>query len=38
MSEKWIEMTEEPETVTKTNHENLSRTICSDDHCEIHQS
>ena len=38
MSEKWIEMTEEPETVTKINHENLSWTTCSDDQCKIHRS
>ena len=38
MSEKWIEMTEEPETVTKINHENLSWTTCSDDQCWIHKS
>ena len=31
MSEKWIEMTEEPETITKINHENLSWTACSND-------
>ena len=38
MSEKWIEMTEEPETTTKINHENLSWTACSDDQCKIHRS
>ena len=38
MSEKWIEMTEKPETVTKINHENLSWTTCSDDQCKIHRS
>ena len=38
MSEKWIEMTEEPETATKINHENLSWTTCSDDQCGIHRS
>ena len=38
MSEKWIEMTEESETVTKINHENLSWTTCSDDQCKIHRS
>ena len=38
MSEKWIEMTEEPETVTKINHEILSWTTCSDDQCGIHRS
>ena len=27
MSEKWIEMTEEPETTIKINHENLSWTV-----------
>ena len=37
MSEKWIEMTENPETVTKTNHENLSWTICNDDQYGIHR-
>ena len=38
MSEKWIEMTEEPETATKIDHENLSWTACSDDQCKIHRS
>ena len=38
MSEKWIEMTENPETATKINHENLSWTTCSDDQCKIHRS
>ena len=38
MSEKWIEMTEEPETATKINHGNLSWTACSDDQCKIHRS
>ena len=38
MSEKWIEMTEKPETVTKINYENLSWTICNDDQCGIHRS
>ena len=38
MSEKWIEMTEEPETAIKINHENLSWTTYSDDQCRIHQS
>ena len=38
MSEKWIKMTEEPETVKKINHENLSWTTCSDDQCKIHRS
>ena len=31
VSEKWIEMIEEPETVTGINHENLSWTTCSND-------
>ena len=31
-------MTEEPETATKINHENLSWTACSDDQCWIHKS
>ena len=35
---KWIEMTEEPETTIKINHENLSWTTCSDDQCVIHRS
>ena len=38
MSEKWIEMIEEPETTTKIDHENLSWTACSDDQCWIHRS
>ena len=38
MSGKWIEMTEEPETATKNNHENLSWTTCSNDQCGIHRS
>ena len=38
MSEKWIEMTEKPETATKINHENISWTTCSDDQCGIHRS
>ena len=38
MSEKWIEMIEEPETTTGINHENLSWTACSDDQCWIHRS
>ena len=38
MSEKWIEIIEEPETATKINHENLSWTIYSDDQCGIHRS
>ena len=38
MSEKWIGMTEEPETATRINHENLSWTTCSDDQCKIHRS
>ena len=38
MSEKSIEMTEEPETATGINHENLSWTTCSDDQCRIHRS
>ena len=37
MSEKWIEMTEEPETATKINHENLSWTTCNDDQYGIHR-
>ena len=36
VSEKWIEINEEPETVTKINHENLSWTTCIDDRCKIH--
>ena len=38
MSEKWIEMIENPETIIKINHENLSWTTCSDDQCKIHRS
>ena len=38
MSEKWIEMIEEPETATKINHENLLWTTYSDDQCGIHRS
>ena len=38
VSEKWIGMTEEPETTTKINYENLSWTACSDDQCGIHRS
>ena len=38
MSEEWIEVTEEPETVTEINHENLSWTTCSNDQCEVHKS
>ena len=38
VSEKWIEMTEKPETVTGINHENLSWTACRDDQCWIHRS
>ena len=38
MSEKWIEMIEEPETTTGINHENLSWTACSDDQCWIYRS
>ena len=38
VSEKWIEMIEEPETATKIDHENLSWTACSDDQCWIHRS
>ena len=38
MSEKWFEMTEEPETITEINYENLSWTIYSDDQCGIHRS
>ena len=38
MSEKWIEIIEKPETVTKINHENLSWTTCNDDQCGIHRS
>ena len=38
MSEKWIEMIEEPETTTGINHENLSWTTCSNDQCGIHRS
>ena len=38
VSEKWIEMIEEPETTTKINHENLLWTICSDDQCWVHRS
>ena len=38
MSEKWIEMTEEPETAIKINHENLSWTACSNDQCGLHRS
>ena len=38
MSEKWIEMIEEPETTTGINHENLSWTTCSNDQCSIHRS
>ena len=38
MSEEWIEMTEEPETITGINHENLSWTACSNDQCGIHRS
>ena len=37
VSEKWIEMIENPETATKINHENLSWTTCSDDQCKIHR-
>ena len=37
MSQKWIEMTEEPETATKINHENLSWTTCNDDQCKIYR-
>ena len=38
MSEKWIEMIEEPETTTGINHENLSWTTCSNDQCGIYRS
>ena len=38
MSEKWIEITEEPETGTRINHENLSWTTCIDDQCKIYRS
>ena len=38
MSEKWIEMTEKPETAIKVNHENLSWTTCSDDRCGLQRS
>ena len=38
MSEEWIEMTEEPETATRINYENLTWTACSDDQCKIHRS
>ena len=38
MSEKWIEMTEKPETTAGINHENLSWTTCSNDQCGIHRS
>ena len=38
MSEKWIEMTEKPETATGINHENLSWTTCSNDQCGIYRS
>ena len=38
MSEKWIEMIEEPEITTKINHKNLSWTTCNDDQCGIHRS
>ena len=38
MSEKWIKITEKPETIIKINHENLSWTTCSDDECKIHRS
>ena len=38
MSEKWIEMIEEPETIIKINHENLSWTTCNDDQCKIYRS
>ena len=37
MSEKWIEIIEEPETITKINHEILSWTTCSDDQCGIYR-
>ena len=37
-SEKWIEIIEEPETIIKINHENLSWTACSNDQCKIHRS
>ena len=36
--EKWVEMIEEPETVTKIDHENLSWTACNNDQCKIHRS
>ena len=38
MSEKCIEIMEEPETAIKINHENLSWTTCSNDKCGIHRS
>ena len=38
MSEKWIEMIEEPETATGINYENLSWKACSNDQCGIHRS
>ena len=38
VSEKWIEMTEEPETVIKINHENLTWTTCSNNQCGIRRS
>ena len=38
VSEKWIEIIEEQETITKINHENLSWTACSNDKCKIHRS
>ena len=36
VAEKWIEMTEEPETAIKINHEYLSWTVYNDDQCGIH--
>ena len=38
MSEKWIEITEEPETAIKINHRNLSWITCNNDQCGIHRS
>ena len=38
MSDKWIEMIEEPETTIKINYENSSWTACSDDQCGIYRS
>ena len=38
ISEKWIKIIEEPETIIKINHENLLWIACSNDQCKIQGS